>query len=89
MFLVKANTVIQIQVPKSETHFNWLPWRPYTTKEDKFYDKSEVWDMVAVYNGREDVPEWAWRNITEHGVTVIVRSGKYALVKNKDVVFVD
>jgi hypothetical protein len=89
MFLVKANTVIQVQAPKSAAHFFWHGWMPYTTKEDKLYDKHEVWDAVAVANDREDVPEWARRNIVEHKKVVLARNGKYALVNLKDIQFLD
>jgi hypothetical protein len=89
MFLVKAGTVIQVEVPKSIRNFCWDGWRPYTTKEDKIYDKAEVWDAVAVHNGREDVPEWARRNITEHGNVVIKRAGKFAMCKPAQIEFLD
>lgn len=89
MFLVKAGTVIQIQAPKSMTHYNWGGWIPYTTKEDKLYDKEEVWDLIAVYQDRGDVPPWAERNIMEHGYTVLKRAGKYAMVPSKQVEFLD
>jgi hypothetical protein len=89
MFLIKAGTVIQVEVPKSENHFNWIGWRPYTTKEDRLYDKEEVWDAVAVHNDREDIPAWAHRNITEFRKIVIRRGGKYALVNSADVEYVD
>ena len=89
MFLVKAGAVIQIEIPKSKTHFSWVNWKPYTTKEDKLYDKEEVWDRVAVHNGRDDVPAWAERNITEHGYNVIKRAGKYAMVRPADIQYLD
>lgn len=89
MFLVKAGTVIQIQAPKSMTHFNWGGWIPYTTKEAKLYDKEEVWDIVAVMQDRGDVPPWAERNITEHNKVVIQRDGKYAMVRTNDIEFLD
>lgn len=89
MFLVKAGTVIQIEVPKSKNYFNWAGWRPYTTLEDKLYDKDEVWDKVAVLNNRSDVPAWAARNILEHGYTVLMRAGKLAMVPNKNIEFLD
>ena len=89
MFLVKAGTVIQIQTPKSMTHFNWGGWIPYTTKEDKLYDKDEVWDKVAVLNERGDVPAWAERNIQEHGYTVLKRDGKYAMVPAGKIEYLD
>lgn len=98
MFLVKANTNIQIYAPLGDPApagkngdrgwFDWNPWKPYTTKEDKLYDKHEVLDLIAVYNDRE-MPEWARRNIMEHGKTVLVRNGKYALVNPKDIEFLD
>lgn len=90
MFLVKAGTVIQIQAPKSPHYFYWgSSWMPYTTKEDKVYDKEEVWDQIAVYNRRDDVPDWARRNITEFNKVVLVRNGKYALINQKDIEFLD
>lgn len=89
MFLVKAGTVIQVQAPKSNTNFYWSGWMPYTTKEDKIYDKEEVWDAVAVHNDREDVPEWARRNITEFNKIILNRKGKYAMINPKDVQFFD
>lgn len=89
MFLVKAGTVIQIEYPKSQTRFTWCNWRPYTTKEDKLYDKEEVWDMVAVLNDHGDVPPWAERNITEHGYVVIKRAGKYAMVRPANIQYLD
>lgn len=89
MFLVKEGTTILIQAPKSTNHFNWFPWRPYTTKQDKFYDKHEVWDSVTVYNDRGDVPEWARHNIITCGKVVIQRDGKFALVNARDIEFLD
>ena len=89
MFLVKAGTVIQIEAPKTAaSHFNWVGWRPYTTKEDKLYDTDEVWDVVAVMNARE-IPEWAIRNIVDFGKVVIKRDGKYAMVKPSQIEFLD
>ena len=89
MFLVKAGTVIQVQASASQSHFYWHGWMPYTTREDKVYDKHEVWDAVAVSNDRKDVPEWARRNIVEHKKVVLARGGKYALVNHKDIEFLD
>ncbi len=89
MFLVKAGTVIQIEVPKSKNCFSWTGWRPYTTLEDKLYDKDEVWDKVAVLNERGDVPAWAERNIMEHGYTVLMRAGKLAMVPAGKIEFLD
>ncbi len=101
MFLVKAGTVIQIFAPFGKfgskntavkdgfTLTDTAPWKPYTTKEDKLYDKHEVWDAVAVYNGREDIPEWARRNIVEHGKTVIRRGKHFALVPRDAIKFLN
>ena len=89
MFLVRANTVIQIPVSPSLRNFSWSAWRPYTTREDKVYDKHEVWDAVAVHNSRQDIPEWARRNIVDHGYTVLKRDNKYALVPANRVEFLD
>jgi hypothetical protein len=90
MFLIKAGTIIQIEVPKTAASYhNWAGWKPYITKEDKIYDKAEIWDAVAVHNGRDDVPEWARRNITEHGYVVIQRAGKFAMCKPSQILFLD
>jgi hypothetical protein len=90
MFLVKAGTVIQVEIPKSERgHFNWVGWRPYTTKEDKIYDKHEVWDAVSVHNDGWEIPAWIVRNVTEHGNVVIKRAGKYAMCKPAQIEFLD
>lgn len=88
MFLVRAGTVIQVQTPKSMTHFNWGGWIPYTTKEDRYYDTHEVWDYVAVNNDRP-MPDWMIRNITEHGYTIISAKGKFAMVRNEWIQYVD
>lgn len=81
---------MQIQAPKSKNYFNWgSEWISYTTKEDKLYDTHEVWDAVGVHNDREDIPDWARRNITEHGYTVIKRAGKYAMVPRTQVEFLN
>jgi hypothetical protein len=90
MFLVKAGTVIQVELPKTNSYFHWSAgWRAYTTKEDKLYDKDEVWDSVAVHNDRDDVPDWARRNITECALVVLQRQGKYALVPADSIEFVN
>ena len=89
MFLVKAGTVIQIEAPKSQIFWHTSGWVPYTTKEDKLYDSEEVWDAVGVHNGRDDIPYWAERNITEHGYVVIKRAGKYAMVGPGKIEYLD
>lgn len=89
MFLVKAGTVIQIQAPKSTTHFNCVGWIPYTTKEDKIYDKEEVWDAVTVYNKSRDIPAWIARNVQEHGYVVIKRADKYAMCRPTQIQYLD
>lgn len=88
MFKVKANTVIQIQTPKSDRSFYWSGWLPYTTKETKWYDTHEVYDIVSVRNGRE-MPEWIRHNIAEFNKVVISRDNKFALVNPQDIEFVD
>jgi len=88
MFLVKAGSVIQVQVPNSQEYFHWSAWRPYTTKEDKIYDKEEVWDIYSINNGR-DLPLWAHLHITEFNKVIIQRDGKFALVNPKDIQYLD
>lgn len=90
MFLVKAGTVILVYKPITGLEaFDWAPWKPYTTKEDRVYDKEAVWDAVAVANERDDIPAWAVRNVKEFGKTVIQCNGKFALVKASDVAYLD
>lgn len=89
MFLIPAGTVILVQPPESRTHFRWVNWMPYTTREDRYYDKHQVWDWVAVHNDRDDIPSWALRNITEHNRSVVQCKGKFALVNPRDLIFVD
>ncbi len=88
MFLVPANTVIQVQAPKSLHHFNWGGWIPYTTPADRLYEKEDVWDPVALHY-RIDVPQWIARNVLEHNRVVIHCKGKYALVAPKDIRYLD
>lgn len=89
MFLVKAGTVIQIEPPKSDVQYNWCVWIPYTTKEDKVYDKEEVWDAITVQNGHVEIPEWARRNIVDFNKVILKRDGKYAMVNPKDIKYLD
>ena len=89
MFIVPAGTVIQVQVPKSQQYYYWSGWRPYTTPVVKLYDKEDVWDIVAVHNGRADIPEWARRNIVEFNKIVIRAKGKFALINPKDIHYLD
>jgi hypothetical protein len=89
MFLVKAGTVIQVTAPKSLTHFNWGSWIPYTTKQDRIYDKEDVWDVVAVMQDRGDIPPWAVHNILELGKVIIRAQGKHALVNPSDIQYLD
>lgn len=89
MFLVRAGTCIQVEVADTLLNqYNWSGWRPYTTKEDKFYDNEEVWDLTALENGRQ-VPMWAERNIRKHGKIVIQRAGKFAIVNPADIQYLD
>lgn len=53
------STVIENGVQLTDT----LPWKAYTTKEDRLYDKEQVWDRVAVHNQRSDVPAWVKHNL--------------------------
>ena len=89
MFLVKANTVIKIQVPKTNRWFYGDSWMPYTTKEDKIYDNHEVINAIAVHNDRDDVADWMRRNIVEHNYVVITRNNKFAMVRPTDIEYVD
>jgi hypothetical protein len=89
MFLIKAGTVIQIEALKSQKFWHTTGWVPYTTKEDKLYDKEEVWDAVSCYNDQALLPMWAHRNIMEHGYVVIKRAGKYAMVRPANIQYLD
>lgn len=89
MFLVNANTVIQVEVPKSKRYFYTVNWRPYTTKEDKIYEKHEVIDAIRLMNDHEHFPDWIRRNIVEFGYVILVRDGKYAMVNPQDAIYLD
>ena len=80
MYLLPAKTSILIFAPfgrpgaestvsDSGEHVDTKPWIGHVTREDKVLDKHEVWDAVAVANGRDDVPMWARMNV-ENGYTV-------------------
>lgn len=87
MFRVKANTSIQVPVPPSVKWYRWGSWMPHTTKEDRFYDKHEVFDAVALQNGRE-MPLWIAHNIRQ-GYVVLERDGKYAMLRPNQIKFLD
>ena len=87
MFRVKANTTIQVPVPPSMEWYHWGGWMPYTTKEDRFYDKHEVFDAVALHNGRE-MPLWIAHNIRQ-GYVVLERDGKFAMLRPNQIEFLD
>lgn len=89
MFLVKADTVIQVEVPKTDRYFYTSGWRPYTTKEDKIYDKHEVYDLTRVSRDTESFPDWICMNVLSFGKVVLVRDGKYALVNPCDMTYLD
>lgn len=97
MWLIKSGTTIRVYAPFGKPgaengvdgNYDHQPWKPYITAQDKMYDKHEVWDMVAVRNGRQDVPAWAKRNIEFHGFVVIKRDGKYAMCPRNDIVYLD
>lgn len=109
MWLIPANTKIEIFAPfgrvgesssqsfskASQTlYIDHGPWKLYITKADKIYDKEDVWDLVAVMNGRDDMPHWAEHNIRQFN-KVVVRStnsqGKvcYAMVKAALIKYLD
>ena len=102
MFKIKAGTKIQVFMPfgsikntKSTVvkdgvaYTDTAPWKGYTTKEDKIYDKHEVIDYVAYHNGRGDIPEWAAFNLTHFNKTIVVRNGKYAMLDPTDIEYLD
>lgn len=101
MWLVKAGTQMQVFAPfgnpsgrPSVTEGDALyvdnaPWKGYVSKEDKVYDSHEVWDIVAVMNGRDDVPNWAKHNIQEFGVVVLHVENRYAMVKCESTQYLD
>ena len=98
MFFLPANTQILIFAPfgrpgaksvssDSGNHVDTKPWKGHTTREDKFLDKHEVWDAVAVANGRDDVPRWVKLTI-EDGYTVFQQTNKqgkvvYGMIKGQ------
>ena len=106
MFMVKSGAVLGIFAPfgrvssesnRAQTEDAFLvdttPWKNYTTKENKFYDKEQVWDLFTVNNGQIEVPAWAEHNIREFGVSIISSANKsgetcFAMVKNSDIQYV-
>lgn len=89
MFLVKADTTISVQRPAKDGWFYTTSWMPYQTKEDKIYDKHEVFDLIRVTNAYETIPDWIRINVLEHGMIVLSRDGKYALVSPWNVTYLD
>ena len=81
--------------PQTQTHYHdTAPWKGYVTKEDKIYDKCNVWDAVAVMNNRDDVPEWAKRTVMEKHKYVIWETNSkgqivYAHVNPRDIEYLD
>lgn len=89
MFLVKADTTISVQRPAKDGWFYTTSWMPYQTKEDKIYDKHEVFDLIRVTNEYETIPDWIRINVLEYGMIVLSRDGKYALVSPWNVTYLD
>jgi len=101
MFRILAGTMILIQAPHGKfmgpqtvVSGHWsltdtAPWKPYVTKEDKLYDKHEVWDAIGVHNERDDIPNWARHNILEHNKVILNVDGKYAMCNPVDIDFLD
>ena len=89
MFRIKAGTQISVNSTERSTTAIIPGWKLYTTKEDKLYDKHEVWDVISVINGQIDIPAWAVRNILEFGKVILCRAGRYAMVNRRDIEFID
>ena len=88
MFLIKAGTVIQVQVPKESRYYHTTGWMSYTTKEDKIYEKEEVFDFIALKNGRQ-MPDWMAHNIEHCNRIVIQRNGSFAMVYPSQIEYLD
>lgn len=94
MFLLKAGTEIKINNPKVDT--TGVAWLSYTTKEDKIYEKDEVFDLVRLMNGdrqemltdHNPVPYWM-RGIIFNGNALLKRDGRYAIVKSNELEYLD
>lgn len=97
MWLVPAQTVIQVYAPFGKIggpqtvgeYTDSAPWKPYTTKEDKVYQKEQVWDYVTAHNNRDDMPHWAYHNIVEHNKVVICLNGYYAMCDREQIKYLD
>jgi hypothetical protein len=104
MWLVKANTVIRINAPFGKINgprtvnsgdcslTDTAPWKPYTTKSDKIYEKEDVYDFVRVHNDVcGDVPSWIRHNIElSKGRDVVIHcDGKYAMVRRDQIEYLD
>lgn len=105
MFKLSAGTQIQVFAPFGEagailsahtqgdiSYVDTAPWKPYTTKEDKLYDKEQVWDAVALHNPHRNIPTWARFNI-EKGYSILkeVKNSKvfFALVNPLDLQYLN
>jgi hypothetical protein len=101
MFLIKAGTKIKVNAPngvlysklpenqKQSALDNLASWKPYTTQKDKLYDNDQVWDAVAVFNKRDDVPVWAVKNIIEFACVIVNCEGNYAMVDMTKMEYID
>lgn len=116
MWMIKANTTILIDapfgrvggprtVPSSDgTHSltDTAPWKAYITKEDRIYEKEQVYDYVRVHNGYnlggESIPAWIAQTVlgaeSGHGgdgkrYVVVSNKGQWAKVNISDIQYLD
>ncbi len=90
MFEVKAGTTIQVYHTVFGNYDDkHIGWKPFVTKENKIYEKEEVFDIVALHNRPNTVPAWMRYGIMNEGVTFIVRNGKCAKVTSRDIEYID
>lgn len=91
MFELKVGTPIQVYAPfgkvngptqvveNNTLYHDTAPWKGTMAKKTQWLEKHQVYDYVALHNGRE-MPMWVQANI-ERGYTVLCVEGVWALVK--------
>lgn len=70
MYKLNAGTAIKVYAPLNvvsgpnnvvegdTVYHDWNTWKDYVAKKDTVLDKHQVYDIVALVNGREDTLDW-------------------------------
>ena len=90
MFKIDANTPIHVQ--RGRPGFDVSPngWEPYTTTEDRIYEKEYVYDRVALINGRlDDDNKSEIRRLVRSGYVVVAFGRWWAIVEPQFITYLD